>query len=313
MAETSFAKNDALTRKIWSAKLFKEAMRDIFLTKFMGKSDDSIIQVKTDLNKEKGDKITIGLRMRLTGSGQSSQTGITLEGNEESLTFYDYGVELTEYGHSVRARSKLDLQRPAFDLRTEMKDALKEWLAEKLEKLTATTLATSPSTNRHLDKSSTTLTPALIRQIKRQAILASPKIRPVKIDGADHYVLLAHTYAVKALKEDSEWKNAQLYANIRGNKNPIFSGALGILDGVVLHEYDRSELLQSGNVARCLLLGAQAGLLAWGQYPSWYEKLFDYERIPGVAVDMILGVGKCQFNSEDFGVYTIDVGYTPDS
>jgi len=313
MAETYFGKNDALTRKIWAAKLFKEAMQDIFLTKFMGKSEDNIIQVKTDLTKEKGDKITIGLRMRLTGSGQSSQTGITLEGNEESLVFYDFGVELSEYGHAVRARSKLDLQRPAFDLRTEMKDALKEWLSEKMEKLTVTALAGSPTTNRYLDKSSTTLTCALIRQIKRQASMASPKIRPIKINGGKHYVLLAHTYAVKELKEETEWKNNQLYANIRGSKNPIFSGALGVLDGVVIHEYDRSELLQSGNVGRCLLLGAQAGVVAWGQYPSWYEKLFDYERIPGVAVDMILGVGKSVFNSEDFGVYTVDVGYTPDS
>jgi len=88
MANTAFATGDALTKKVWSAKLFKEAMREMFFTKFMGESSDSVIQVKTDLKKEKGDRITVGLRMRLTGAGQtSSTTGITLEGNEEALTF----------------------------------------------------------------------------------------------------------------------------------------------------------------------------------------------------------------------------------
>lgn len=316
MADTQFATNDALTKKVWSAKLFKESLRDIYLSKFTGESADSIFQVKRELQKGKGDKITVGLRMRMSGAGQSGADGVTLEGNEEALTFYDFSVSLTMYGHSVKARSKADLQRPAFDLRSEMKDALKEWLTEKQEKLLVSALASSPTTNRYLDKSGSggsELSVSLIQQVKRQAQLASPKIRPIRVEGGEHYVMLVHPYATKSLKADQDWRNAQLYANIRGSKNPIFTGALGVIDGVVLHEYDRSELLLSGNITRSLLLGAQAGLIAWGQLPAWYEKLFDYERIPGVATDFLVGIGKCVFNSEDFGVYTLDTNYTPDS
>ena len=146
MANTTFATGDALTRKIWSAKLFKEMVRDIYLSKFMGEGADNIVQVKTDLIKQKGDKITVGLRMRLTGAGQSSSTtGITLEGNEEALDFYDYSVSLVEHGHAVKTGSKLDLQRPAFDLRTELKDSLKEWVSEKLEKLLISAAVTAPT------------------------------------------------------------------------------------------------------------------------------------------------------------------------
>lgn len=323
MTDTTFAKTDLLTQKIWSAILFKEAMKDIFLTKFMGEGADNIIQLKNDLTKKKGDKITVGLRMRMTEAGQSSQTSIAIETNEEDLVFYDFSVELWIYGHGVRAGGKLDLQRPAFDLRTEMKDALKEWIAEKIEKLLIADLVASPTTEHLIDDSaqspSLTLSVTEIQKAKRKAELATPKVRPIKVEGGSYYVMLVHPLSAKHLKADSEWKNAQLYANIRGMKNPLFSGALGLIDGVVVHEYSRSNLLATGNVALNLLLGAQAAVLGYSQYPSWLEKLFDYHRIPGVATDMILAHGKSVFGTgaaspkaEDFGTIMLKTDYVSD-
>lgn len=317
MDPTIFGKSDALTQKIWSATLFKEAAKNIFLTKFMGESADNIVQVKNDLTKKKGDKITVGLRMRLTDPGQSGQSGISLEGKEESLVFYDFGVEITEYGHAVRAGSKIDLQRPAFDLRTEMKDALKEWVAEKIEKLLIAALVASPSSGRVIDDSLNALSVAAIQKAKRKAQLAVPKIQPIKVEGQEVYVMLIHPLSAKGLKADADWKNAQLYANIRGKDNPIFTGALGIIDGVVIHEYDRDDLLEkedSTPIAVCknVLLGAQAAVLAYAQYPSWLEKLFDYGRIPGVGTDMLAGVGKTVFNEEDYGTVVLQSKYEED-
>jgi hypothetical protein len=40
------------------------------------------------------------------------------------------------------------------------------------------------------------------------------------------------------LAQNSTWRNAQQYANIRGEDNPIFSGALGVYDGVIVHEHE---------------------------------------------------------------------------
>jgi len=312
-SNTAFATGDALTKKVWSAKLFKEAMRDMFFTKFMGENADSIIQVKNDLKKEKGDKITVGLRMRLSESGQTSATtGITLEGNEEALTFYDMSATVKEHGHAVRAGSKLDLQRPAFDLRTEMKDGLKEWVDEKLEKLILAAIIASPTTEHYESATGSTMTAEHISLCKRQAQMASPKIRPVKFEGKDYYMMICHPYATKYLKYDDDWRNAQQYANIRGKDNPLFTGALGVYDGVVIHEYDRSDLLLTGTVVRSVLCGAQAGLVGWAQTPEWYEKMFDYNRIPGVASDMLVGVAKSVFNSKDFATFTIDNDYTAD-
>jgi hypothetical protein len=49
----------------------------------MSEGTNSIVHVKNDLTKSKGDRITYGIRMRLSGAGVTS--GQTLEGNEESL------------------------------------------------------------------------------------------------------------------------------------------------------------------------------------------------------------------------------------
>ena len=38
----------------------------------------------------------------------------------------------------------------------------------------------------------------------------------------------------------------------------------------------------------------------------WYEKLFQYNRIPGVAVDIIWKAAKTEFNSEDFATIAVD-------
>jgi len=318
MANTAFAANDALTKKLWEAKLYKEMARSMHLSGCIDRAGNNIIHEKVNLIKQKGDTITIGLRMRLTSSGQSSSTtGITLEGNEEALAFYDFSVSLSEYGHSVRAGSKLDLQRPAFDLRSEMKEALKEWGAEKQEALLCAAMVSSPTANRYTDQTTTAgngyLSVADIQLLRRQAKLASPEISPIMVNGKEKYVLFAHPYALKGLKADSDFKSMQLYVEDRGKTNSLITGVIGEVDGVMIVEYDRSALLASGSVCRSVLCGRQALALVWGQYPGWYEKLFDYERIPGVATDMLLGVAKTQFNDEDFGCFTIDNDYVADS
>lgn len=157
----------------------------------------------------------------------------------------------------------------------------------------------------------------MINIAKRAAQLASPKMRPIKVEGGKYYVMLIHPLQAKALKLETGthgWNETQARANLRGLKNPLFSGALGIWDGVVLYEYDRIQTRVAGEVfdsddtidagvvdgtsrvARALFLGAQAGALAWGQMPKRYEKNFDYNRKPGTAVDMLYGVSKTVFN-----------------
>jgi len=354
MANTSFASSDPLTIKKWSVVLFKQALHDIFFGKFVGPSDKDIIQTKTDLTKDKGDKIAFGLRMKLSGAGVTDDDDI--EGSEEAMVYYDFLATLHLRANGVKAAGKMTLRRTAFDIKSDAKNALADWMKEIIDEDTVyalsgianaagTIAANAPSTNRRwyggqttggvvesvandaaIDSSTDNLFGTkVISLIKRKAQLATPKIRPVSVDGKDWYVIFVHPYQVKALKEEAVWLQAQREANIRGLKNPIFSGATGVWDNVIIHEYDQiltrvatehfesDDVIATGmNVARALFCGAQAGVHAYGQYPGWYEKMFQYGRVPGVATDVILACEKTEFNSQDFGVITVDTAYVGD-
>lgn len=240
-AETAFATGDNLTQKLWSAKLFKEAIKDIYFSKMTGESDSSVIQVKTDLTKAKGDRIRFGLRMRLTGRGVTGST--SLEDNEEALTFYDFDVTVDSLGNAVKAQDKMSLQRPAFDLRGEFKDALKDWLTEIIDIETIEALSASPTANMILYGGDATtdatldaadvFSSTLISKMKRKAKLATPKVRGINIAGKDTYVCLAHPYQIKSLRAETAWLNAMRDAGVRGNQNVLFSGADSYWDGVI--------------------------------------------------------------------------------
>jgi len=241
MPGTAFATGDALTAKVWSAMLFKEASKEIYFRKMAGEGADNIIQTKTDLTKKKGDRITIGLRMKMTGRGITG--GDDFEGSEEALTFYDFSVTVDLLGNAVVAEDKMSLQRPAFDLRGEFKDALKDWLSEIIDIETVEALSGSPTTNRVVYGGDATtdatidaadvFASTVVSKAKRKAFLASPKVRPIMINGTPTYVCLAHTYQIKALRAETAWINAHRDAGVRGDQNVLFKGADSYWDGVI--------------------------------------------------------------------------------
>jgi len=153
------------------------------------------------------------------------------------------------------------------------------------------------------------------------------QIRPIMVNGKKHYVMLIHPLQAKDLREETAWLQAQREANVRGEANPIFTGAYGVWDNVIIHVNDyaavrygestqnttseyfdnASDVCASGvAVARGLFCGAQAGLLAFGKMPSFTEKSHDYNTKYGVHTDVIYGVKKPTFNSQAFGCITVD-------
>ena len=73
MAGTSYGVNSPLAVKAWAKKLFVEALKMTRYEQFKGTTGtDSLITLKTETQKAAGDRITIGLRMQLTGAGEST-------------------------------------------------------------------------------------------------------------------------------------------------------------------------------------------------------------------------------------------------
>lgn len=125
MAETTAA--TGLTVQQWDDKFFVEHVQGNRFAPEMGTSENSIIQVKEDLTKKKGDSITFALANRLTGAGVTD--GSTLEGNEEDLDTRSHKLTINERANGVRS-SSWDNQISSIDLRKAAKTSLKTWAME---------------------------------------------------------------------------------------------------------------------------------------------------------------------------------------
>jgi N4-gp56 family major capsid protein len=170
---------------------------------------------------------------------------------------------------------------------------------------------------------------AMIDTAVVQAKVLSPGIRPIKVGGEDKYVCFIHPYQHYQLRQQvasGQYMDIQKAAIMGGqiSKNPIYTGAIAEYNGVILHESNRipwsNTSLTNGsgtaNVARAVLCGAQAAVLAVGKDSdtglgaTWTEELFDYGNQLGVAGGLIYGIKKCQFNSTDFGTIRLS-SYSP--
>lgn len=322
MATTQATGN--LTAKYWAKELWADVQKEIFFEKFTGTGPDAIIQKNTALQKAAGDTVVFGLAMKLGGSGVAGDS--ILEGNEEAMTFYDMSVTVDQIRNAVRIAGEMNEQKVAFDMRSKAKDVLKIWLAEKIDagffaKLAADSddghvLYGGGKDAENLITDADKLTCALISGAKRKAQLANPIIRPVKVKGKEYFVMVVHPLASRDLKTDSAWLNAQYYAAERGLDNPIFSGMLGVYDGVVLHEHPAVPWTTTGassaRVAHNLFLGAQAGVWAVAKEPYWREKLFDYDNSVGFATGLIHGQAKSAYNSSDYATIQVVTGAKAD-
>ena len=349
MAVTSFGVNDALSNKLWAKRLTVEALKPTFFGRFMGTSANSMIHVKTETSKSPGDKVTFGLRVQLFGDGVTENQ--TLEGNEESLTTYADSIFINELAHAVRVKSEntIDAQRVPFDLRAEARDGLADWFANRFDTVmfnhlggvhtetravyTGNNTPTAPSAGRKVFVTGTTdeaqvagqvFNLNLIDKAVEAAKTATPLIRPIRVNGDDMYVMFLHPYQVYDMRTQTNpgtWLDIQkaALAGGKGDASPIFTGALGVYNNVVLHESTRvpnginsTTGATLPNVRRAIFAGAQAGALAWSQRfgggdsnYKWVEDLFDYERELGVSAQTIWGIKKTVFNSVDFGVITV--------
>jgi len=78
----------------------------------------------------------------------------------------------------------------------------------------------------------------------------------------------------------------------RGAGNPLFRGALGMYDNVVLLQSDRvarAANATSVNVATNLFLGAQALARGYAYYPDWTEQYFSYGEEQGIGTYVVVG------------------------
>jgi N4-gp56 family major capsid protein len=314
-----------------------EAEKKSYFSRFMGKGKDSIIQVIEALKKEAGDQVTVALRLKITGDGVTSGS---LEDNEVSMTLKNQSIKVGQRRQAVRIQGTMVEQRSAVKLRKEAVDALSTWVAEVDDEeimyhlscqrgVRAGTLSTSytgganafvtPDASHLLFAggkalttiaSTDTLKATDIDTLVETAQLLDPVIQPINVDGGKYYILLISPEQATDLRQDSTWATAQRDANVRGSSNPIFSGAMGVYNGVVVHVHRNVTKMtaygtNSISAARALFLGAQAGFHVPASDWKYTEKEFDYDDQVGFAVGHINGVAGAAFRPEGSSTDTL--------
>lgn len=354
MAMTQFGVNSPQTRKIWSDQLFREVPEAMWFRKFMGKSDRSVIQQLTELEKQRGDQIKYDLLMQMSGEGVDGAD--QMWDAEEALTFYQDSV-LINQKRNAHKFDTMSQQRTVHELKKLAKGNLKDWFAHIFDSYMFRSLGGDTTFNfagntgvapdedhymmcGNVVKTGTIATDEAglgandrikledLNYLKEIAQNSTPRIRPVRVDGDEYYIIVLHDFAATDLKLNlgnstlGSWQDVAKNADVRGSKNRIWTGNIGIYDGMIVYQSQNIYSPRS-NVYRNLLLGAQAGVIAFGNaykksdlatvgegnYFTWFEEVGDYGDKQGVAAGSVFGIKKCRFNATDFAVVTAS-GYS---
>lgn len=149
------------------------------------------------------------------------------------------------------------------------------------------------------------------------------RMSPVSVGGGHaRFVLLIspnEEYALRTETGDRTWsKVAMSIATAVGRDSELVQGGLGIINDTVVHVHEKVRVFNGygagGAVpaARCLLMGRQAGVVAYGGAGGktrfkWVEKKADADNLINIYPGVIMGVKKTRFNGRDHGVIAVDV------
>lgn len=353
MATSDWGVNAPEAVKLWSRKTMREALKMTYASKFMGSDSNALCVVKDDTSKSAGDRIRCILRMQLTGAGVQGDN--TQEGFEEALVTYTDDILIDQLRHAVRSGGKMSEQRVPFSVREEARAGLQDWWAGRFDqwffdqlagnaaqtdtRYTGNNATLSPDASHIIyagsataesnlsSNASQTFSLDLVNRCVLKARTLTPVIRPLNNEqepGKHQFVMFItpeQHFDLRTNTNTLEWADIQkaaLAANA-SSSNPLLSGAVGVYNGVVLHEAFRLPRITTGTGAntggRAVFCGAQAAGFAFGRGYSesrmeWTEELFDYGNQLGVSGGIIGGLKKFQYNSQDFATIVASAAHS---
>lgn len=161
--------------------------------------------------------------------------------------------------------------------------------------------------------------------VRSRTLAERKRLRPIRSGGKGYYAYLISTEQRRDLVLDPTYQTIVRSAEKIGDKNPLFTGAVAAVDGLVIHSHQKvfnTFGLTSGNKwgsggtvdgAQAMLLAAQAGAIATLGSMFWRESdKTDYNNRPGIGVGRKIGMLKPQFKSvfdsstsQDFGTIAV--------
>lgn len=347
-----------VTVKQWDADVNKRYLKQLFWNRFMSASMNSPIQVKSDLTKMKGDAITFNIASEISGGVHTGAAKVAGNEGVMYFAPFQVTVDNDNVSVGIQ-NIPMTEQRAAFSVLKEARDALARKRAQRTDEritLALSDVATGrvqgryvygvdPASNwnathatalANVDNTSDKLTTNIIDIAKEYARIpqnATGKIRPMMVKDRDEgdgfqewFLFVGHTYSIRDMVNlDAVWRQPMLLVPPMANKNNVlFTGSSfkGAYNGVLVHEHEGTALETNTNSVQCahnLLLGAQAGCVAWAQHSKFKEQLANYEEDAGYKLHEINGIKKVVYDfnavngeaNEDYGlihVFTAAVG-----
>lgn len=324
--------NNALRVQDWEKTLWHTHQRDQFWTDFSGTGTNNVIQNKMDFTKRAGYQMTEGLIMPFVGAGIAGDA--VLEDSEENPDFYSMTWTISQIRNAGRYAGEETVQQVHYDLPTEIKDGLGDWMSNRRDDDIFTAIGTSPTKIYYVNDRANTaavlatdlMTLAQWTRGHTYAKTADPVLPPLKIIGKGkktvyRYMGVMHDHVSYDLRvNDGNYQTVVSAADPRGDSNRMFNGALIDWQGMVLYEHNGCPIYTTWGAAGAVagaesyLCGRQACIVGVGGYRmrtgkngyiKLVEKRFDYQNQYGVAIGMIKGEAKATYNSKDFSVVAL--------
>ncbi len=278
MAQTVIAWGDPKAKKAWSTGLAVDQVKKAYFEKkFVGTDENSIIQRKTELESDSGDRVSFDLSVQLRG--EATEGDARLEGKEENQKYYTDEVVIDQVRHAVSAGGAMTRKRTNLNLRGNARRLLSDYWARFNDEMMFIYLSGARGINKdflfrldwagragnplqapdagHLiyggaatSKATLTANDKMTRMVIEKAQVKATMLQaqdpeaanmvPVSIDGEEHYCIVMSPFQAHDLRTSagSDWLDIQkAAAAAEGKANPIFKGGLGMIKNVVLHEH----------------------------------------------------------------------------
>jgi N4-gp56 family major capsid protein len=229
----------------WADRLRDDAIRRAFWgARFEGKEGSrKPIIVNEDFTKKPGETIKFNVVSQVFSPGVTGETALT--GSEDKLSLGQYTLTVDWLRNAIAYTKNLE-KRVNFNIAQTIRSELSDWMKRKIDSDMFSALisgasniiyagdATSVATLGSNDHFGTEEIDRLKLALQRTAI-------PIRVEGPEgeeneYYGAVISEVDEYWLKGDDVWNQAQRDAGPRDySKNRIFTGALGIYNGVILY------------------------------------------------------------------------------
>jgi hypothetical protein len=322
--------SDADTRIAYSKEVTKSVTAKSKIEPFIARSENDTNAIIKAVKKtcELGSIVGIELEDDLVESGAVGN--VTLDASSEELKKIKQFVKIDRWQHSVPSNGDIVTQRSADKFKASAKTALKNWGTRKFDKVffsamsaDCTNIVCAGHHDTH-DCSSIlkadVLTTADVEEARRRAELGTngivtddvegqvPPIIPVSTNKEENagfyedlpvYVMLVGTNTARHIKNDANWSEARKDARERGKTNPIFTGALGFWDGVLLLQVGNDTPRQSG------ILTSKSDFVGFSNVKKSNLGIYAGDGGQTTEINLLLGVGAAHI-VVDMGVQYYD-------